>query len=172
MRLASAVTIFATGLLLACGAPRATYSSSCGISARPAAIPPEYRIKGFHNIRLGDVLDSSYAHRGVGRFVFYVRSTYGTDLGNVVDAYSVVLGDSATNDLPPLRALGDSIGVAVVKVVPMAYTFAIVRRIGYYSHTVPVLVRPGYTDTVFVALPSHPICLLESLLAFDVRLQN
>jgi hypothetical protein len=138
----------------------------------PAAIPPEYRINGFHDIRFGDVLDSSYAHRGLGRLVFYVRSTYGTDLGNVVNTYSVVLGDSAIKELPSLGALGDSIGVAVVKAVPLGYTFATVRRIGYYSHTVPVLVRPGYTDTVFVALPSHPVCVLESLVASDVRLQN
>jgi hypothetical protein len=159
MRLASAVAVLATGPLIACGAPRATPSSSCGPSF--PAIPPDYPIKGRHEIRLGSVLDTSYASRSVARLVFHVRSTDGVDLGHVVRAYTVVLGDSVIKDLPPLGAVGDSTGVALLKAVPVAYTFAHVRRIGYRNHTVPLAVRPGYTDSVFVALPSGPVCILE-----------
>jgi hypothetical protein len=124
------------------------------------SIPAEYEVPGRHEFRLGDVLDTSYAHRSVGRLVFQTRPTYALT-GKIINGYTVVLGDSSIKDLPPLGAVGDSAGVALLKAVPVAYTFAHVRRIGYRNHTVPLVIRPGYTDTVIVTLTNTPLCVVE-----------
>jgi hypothetical protein len=159
MRRARGVAVLATTAIVACSPPRAPYNGGCDIP-RLMAIPAEYEVPGRHEFRLGNVLDTSYAHRSVGQLVFQVSSTYAL-IGTTINAYTVVLGDSSIKDLPALGAVGDSAGVAMLKAVPVAYTFAQVRRIGYRNHTVPLVIRPGYTDTVIVTLTNTPLCVVE-----------
>jgi hypothetical protein len=54
----------------------------------------------------------------------------------------------------------------------MRYTTAQIRGIGYITHTFPIAVRGGYTDTIAVTLAEARLCLYHSSSAFPVRLQN
>ncbi|HJR66292.1 MAG TPA: hypothetical protein VJ802_07660 [Gemmatimonadaceae bacterium] len=133
---------------------------------------PTHAPSAKHEIRHGRVLDTAYVRRSLGRLIFHVRGEWSINPGAVIDGYIVALGDSAVTDLPPLGSIGDSAGIAVMDAVPIAYTLAQVRRIGYRAYTVPVVVRPGYTDSIIVDLASTPVCILESLTLFDHRLPN
>ena len=170
MRLTSAVAVLLTGPLVACATPRAA-PNRCD----PAFLlrtMPTHAPSAKHEIRHGRVLDTAYVRRSLGRLIFHVRGEWSINPGAVIDGYIVALGDSAVTDLPPLGSIGDSAGIAVMDAVPIAYTLAQVRRIGYRAYTVPVVVRPGYTDSIIVDLASTPVCILESLTLFDHRLPN
>ena len=158
MRRTLAVAVLVTGALFACGTPRATQTDSCGTHFIPPP-PPKPEIPATHETRFGTVLDTAYARRGVARLVFHVHSALNRD--EVVALYAVIMRDSVIKDLPPLGSVADSTGVAVLKAVPVAYSSAHVRRIGYLSYTLPLVVRPGYTDTIIVALPRTPVCIVE-----------
>jgi hypothetical protein len=170
MRLASAVAVLVTGPLVACATTPAA-PNRCDptflLRTMPAHTP-----SAKHEIRHGRVLDTAYARRSLGRLIFHVRREWSINPASVVDSYIVALGDSAATELPPLGSVGDSAGIAVVDAVPIAYTLAHVRRIGYRGYTVPLVVRPGYTDSIIVHLASTPVCILESVTVLDHPLQN
>ena len=168
MRFACATTVLATGVLLACSARagsqgEGTHIVDCGPPPTPTEPPHS-------DIRLGSYVDSTAATRGVAELVFRVRSAGPAFHGTPLQGFSVLLRDTLTLDAPPLHGIGDSSGIAVVRSVPVGYTSAHVQRIGYFSYTVPLAVRPGYTDEISVALAEA--CVYHSASASVHRLQN
>ena len=152
MRLARAVSVLAMGPFLACVSPGRPGVRPCSGPSIPA-VPP------YSEIHLGNVVDTADARRGLAQLVFHVRSAGPTEPGRVVTAYTVVMQGFLTGQLPPLDGVGDSSGIAVVSSVPLGYTSAQVQRIGYDSYTAPLMVRPGHSDTIRVALAEATSCL-------------
>jgi hypothetical protein len=62
--------------------------------------------------------------------------------------------------LPPLGSFSDSTGSTVIE-VPLGYTAARVESITYASVTIPLVVRPGYRDTISAALARTVVCIVE-----------
>ena len=152
MRLALALAALATGPLGACQPPATIVQSDCGPSPPPSE-PPHSAL------HLATDLDTAYARHGLARFVFRVRSAGPTHQGIRVNTPRIVLQDTLSTHLPPLGSFGDSTGVAVVDSVRVGYTSARVQGLGYITYTVPLVVRPGYSDTIGVALAEARLCL-------------
>jgi hypothetical protein len=132
--------------------------------------PPTPPVPPHADIRLGAHVDSSRARRGLAQLVFRARSAGPVFQGIPLQNFTVVLRDTLTAHVPPIGRYGDSTGTALIPSVPVGYTSARVQRIGYVSHTLPLTVRPGYTDTILVALPEA--CVYPSDSASKRRLQN
>jgi hypothetical protein len=130
------------------------------MSERSCSDPPVPGEVSHAETRRASHIDSASAHRGLAELVFRVRAAVPTDHGDRISAAAVVMQDTLSPHLPPLGAVVDSTGVAVIS-VPVGYTAARVQRIGYATYTLPVAVRPGRSDTIIVALARTRVCLVE-----------
>ena len=153
------------GLFLACRSATTTGAGDCGEAPLPS-VPPH------QTVSRGHIIDTGFARSDLARLVFRVRSAGPTEPGKILTTPFVALRDSLAADRAQLGRIGDSTGLAVVDSVPLRYTAAQVRRIGYVTRTFPIAVRGGYTDTIDVTLAEARLCLYHSRSAFAKRLQN
>lgn len=152
-QLVRALVVLAIGPAFACRSVSTTAEPECGKPTAPS-------IPSHHTIRQGAVIDTAYARSGIARLVFRVRSA-GPDPGKPLATTPLVyLQDSLADNRVQLRRIGDSAGVAVLDSVSPRYSSARVLSIAYVSHTFPIAVRRGYTDTIDVALAEARLCLM------------
>ena len=153
MPLTRVIASFVAGPLMACHPPPATEPGPCTES-------PTAGEASHSEMRLATHQDSATALRGIAPLVFRIRPAVPTNRQARIAHPAVVLQDTLTPHLAPLGSVGDSSGFAVVH-VPVGYTSARVQRIGYATYTVPLTVRPGYSDTIIVALARNRVCIVE-----------
>ena len=150
MRVTRAVGILVAAPLLTCGPSAAKGGRACSDPPAPNEI-------SHHEFRLASTVDTAYARRGVAPLVFRIRAAWPPNAGKPISA-RIALHDTLTPHLPPLGSSSHSAESTVIE-VPLGYTAVRVESIVYANHTVPLVVRPGYPDTITVALARTVVCL-------------
>ena len=164
-RLARTFALFSIGPLVACRSAATPHTSGCGGPSEP--IPPVS-----HSLRPSQSIDSAYAHLGLARLVFQVRSGAPNNSGASLFA-RVGVSDSLPGNSEQLWRLSDSTGTIVVDSLTMSSISVRVSGLGYATHIFPLSVRPGHTDTIDVTLPAVRVCPIPlPPTAFDRRRRN